>query len=265
MPRAETFKKIAFLAPRPGMDQRAFTAYWRGTHGPTVAHAPNYAAYRRRYAQNHRIGDGPVGGPFPHPGIAIFHLPGDGNNEAAFSRSATYRDCIRIDELNFIDMDRTLSMTAREDVIRPGAGPVKAIILARRCDGMDRADFDSCLHDISSDALINARGFTDHLAGWTLNRIVEGSFQLPGARPAAATIDAIQELWFSSEQDLQQAFAAPAYRDRIAPALDALFAPDRLSSFRAEEIVFFDAGRPTPQAGPAPPIPPPARMAQNRT
>ena len=262
----ETFKKIAFLAPRPGMELPAFSAYWRSVHGPTVANAPGYAAYRTRYAQNHRIGDGPVGARFPYPGVAIFHLPSGGSNEAEFSRSSTYRAHIRVDELNFIDMDRTISMAATENVIRPGNGPIKVLIVAGRRDGMERAEFDRRLRDACAVAQREACGFTDRLAGWTVDHIVEGSFQLPGARPAHAfTADCIQELWFQTEQDIAEAFASVAYRTHIAPAFGDLFADVRLLSFRAEEIVFFDEGGPTAHAAPAPSSPAPAPVGQNRT
>lgn len=245
------FKKIAFLAPRTGMAPHEFSTYWREVHGPTVANAPGYAAYRTCYAQNHWVGDGPVGGHFPHPGIAVFHLPGDGSNEQAFAASPTYRDHIRIDELNFIDMDRTLSMTAIENVIRPsrgavpGSGAVKVVILGACRAGLDRATFDRRLHDICTDALVTARPFADHLQGWTLNHIIAGSFQLPGARAAeASTLACMQELWFASAQARDQAFGSSAYRDHLGPALQDLFADSPLYSFQAREIVFFDLGRP---------------------
>lgn len=238
-------KKIAFLAPRPDLDPQAFATYWRDTHGPTVAHAPGYAAYRTRYAQNHRIGDGPVGAPFPYPGAALFHLPGDGSNEAEFSASATYQDHIRVDELNFIDMAQTLSMAATECVIRAGTGPVKLLTLGIRRDGVERDQFDRRLRDACTDALRDASGFADHLRGWTLNHIVEGSFQLPGARQADAfAVDCIQEMWFADEQALAAAFDSPDYRDNLAKALGELFATPHSYSFHAREIVFFDAGRP---------------------
>ena len=244
MPEQPRYKKIAFLAPRPDLDLPAFTTYWRETHGPTVAHAPGYAAYRSRYAQNHRIGDGPVGTPFPYPGAALFHLPGDRSNEAAFAASATYQDHIRVDELNFIDMAGTLSMAATECVIRAGNGPVKLITLGIRRDGMGRDQFDRRLRAACVAALHDAPGFSDHLRGWTLNHIIEGSFQLPGARPADAfAVDCVQEMWFASEAALTDAFAAPAYRDGFGKTLGELFSSRHAYSFRAREIVFFDAGR----------------------
>lgn len=249
---AETgqFKKIAFLVPRADLSLPAFYRYWRGTHGPTVASAPHYAAYRSRYAQNHRLGDGPVGGRFPYPGAAIFHLPGDGGHEAAFSQSATYRDHIRVDELNFIDMDRTVAMAATERVVWPvtGTGLAKLLIVGRRRDGLSRAAFEERLTGAYARALQAAPDFAGRLRGWVLNHIVEGSFSLPGARPGGAeSIDCIEELWFETEAGLADAFSCAGYREHLAPVSRDLYAAD-LMSFRAEEIVFFDAGRPTGEA-----------------
>ena len=242
-------KKIAFLAPRPGMSLPDFAAYWRGTHGPTVANAPDYAAYRSRYAQNHNCGPGPVGAPFPHPGAAIFHLPGDGSNEAAFSRSPTYRDHIRVDELNFIDMDRTLSMAATETQVRPGSGPAKLLIVGHRRDGLTRAAFEQRLTAAAAQALRDDPEFAARLRGWAQNHVVEGSFSLPGARPSTtAKIDCIEDVWFDQETNLVSLLSSPGFQTYVAPVWRDLYAPADLFSFRAEEIVFFDAGRPTGEA-----------------
>lgn len=248
MAEAGRFKKIAFLVPLAGLSLPDFYRYWRGTHGPTVASAPNYAVYRSRYAQNHRLGDGPVGARFPYPGAAIFHLPGDGSNEAAFSQSATYRDHIRVDELNFIDMDRTVAMAATERVVWPvtGTSMAKLLIVGRRRDGLSRAAFDQRLGEAYAQGLRAAPDFAGGLRGWVVNQVVEGSFSLPGARPGGAEeIDCIEELWFESEADLADAYACPGYQAHLAPVMRDLYAPERLMSFRAEEIVFFEAGHPT--------------------
>ncbi len=226
--RQARMKKIAFLVPRPGLELAAFYRHWRGTHGPTVANAPGYATYRSRYAQNHRLGDGPVGGSFPYPGAAIFHLPGDGSNEAAFSASPTYREHIRVEELNFIDMDRTVAIAAREVVVRPGTGPAKLLIAGRRRAGLPQAEFIAWLAAARAAELSAARGLV-------LNDVIAGSLSLPGARPAEAqAVDCVEEIWFASAAD-------------IVVAADLDLSPyDRTSvvSFLAEEIVFFDAGRP---------------------
>src|SRR5689334_5442478 len=163
MPDRKQFKKIAFLTPRPGMSLEAFYTYWRRRHGPTVANSPGYAAYRTRYAQNHKIADGPVGRPFPYPGIAEFHIPGDGSNEEAFAETPIYRDRIRVDELNFIDMHNTVSMTALEDVRRTGKGAAKLVIVCSRASELSRSAFEAWLTGPYAEAVLETTDFARKL------------------------------------------------------------------------------------------------------
>jgi len=238
-PQPPRFKKIAFLVPKPGMGLDEFHAYWRDTHGPTVANAPGYAAWRTRYAQNHNLGPAPVGAPFPYRGAAIFHLPGDGSNEAEYAASATYRDHVRVDELNFIDMDRTVSMAATEHVLREGTGPVKILLVGARLEGLAREDFDRrVLAGFGA-----ARGFQALVRGWVVNLVVPGTLTLPGARPAEGlAVDCVMEIWFGDEGEMAGAFGSGAYRAEVAPVMGEVFAAEGVMGFRSEEMVFFDEG-----------------------
>jgi len=235
---SERLKKIAFLVPKPGMTETAFRQYWRETHGPLVAGSPGYAAWRLRYAQNHVLGRGPVGEAFDFAGMAEFWLPGTAPNEDNFAATPIYRDRIRVDELNFIDMDRTISMTAREEVVKPGSGAVKLVVLSARAQGLVAEDFRSRYSQRARQAL-SAGGFGRHVAGWTASHVVEGTYRLPGGRAAdALAVDCVEEFWFASPRDLDQAFASDVWRREIGPAMTALFGARK--SFAAEEIVFFD-------------------------
>lgn len=233
-------KKIAFLAPRSGLSRDEFCRYWRDVHGSVVAGSPGYARYRRRYVQNHVAQRGPLGRPFAFGGIAAFWLPDQESNEEEFARSAIYRHRIRPDEENFIDMDRTLSMTATEQIARPGNAAVKLIVVSRRAEGLAQADFQDSLRSRIPIAL-DASAFGKSLRGWTLNHLVEGSFRRPGARPIdPIDIDCVQELWFDSMSAASAALTSVSV-GAAAPFGADLCRPDALSSFFAEEIVFFDA------------------------
>lgn len=243
------YKKIAFLVPRPGLDTAAFQAYWVGTHGPTVAGSPGYGQWRQRYVQNHVLGAGPVGQPFGFAGMAMFWLPGDSPNEDAFSSTAIYRDRIAVDERRFIDMERTVSMAAIEDIVQPGSGPAKLVILSRRAPGVDATVLRRRYAAEFVAAARLAPGFAQQLAGWRVNHVVEGSFRLPGARPAEAlAVDLIEEMWFASAAALQAAFASADYAQHVAPVAARLFAAGGRQSFVAREAMFFDGVPLTPAA-----------------
>ena len=233
-------KKIAFLTSRPGMSDPDFRTYWRGTHGPVVAGSPGYGAWRLRYVQNHVVEAGPVGSPFGFAGMAEFWLPGASPNEDTFSQTPIYRDRIRVDEVNFIDMDRTISMTATEQVVKAGSGKAKLVVLSKHARGGAAGGIERAYADHAAAALA-CPGFGDRVMGWTASHVVPGTFRLPGARSAdALEVDCVEEVWFSDAAALDAAFASEAFRTAVAPARVELFDPAATSSFKAEEIVFFD-------------------------
>ena len=240
---AEQFKKIAFLAPRPGMTDAAFRKHWREVHGPLVAASPGYQAYRHRYVQNHILAAGPLGGAVAFAGMAEFWLPRD--NEDDFAATPIYRDRIRVDEMRFIDMDNTVSMSAVETIVKPGHGPVKLVVLSRRPSGMALADFHGAVSSAYRLAMLGARGVGDRILGWTANRVVEGSFRLPGGRMTGALpIDCIEEMWFGSDAEASATFASDGYLQAVRPIAQQAFSAEGCQSFLAEELVFFDRGRP---------------------
>jgi uncharacterized protein (TIGR02118 family) len=241
----QQLKKIAFLVPRPGLAAEEFRRYWREVHGHVVAQSPGYAEYRRRYVQNHIVENGPVGQVFAYAGMAEFWLPREVSNEEAFSMSTIYRDRIRVDEEKFIDMNATISMTAVEQVARPGSGTAKLVIVSSRVHGLTHDEF----HDGVASRLVNAAlgeaDFSARLRGWTINHVVTGSFRLPGARPVdGVAIDCVQEFWFDSFGDARDAIGSAGYETKIRPVEERLFRSEGQSSFLAEEVVFFDCGQP---------------------
>jgi uncharacterized protein (TIGR02118 family) len=215
----QQLKKIAFLVPRAGLSRDGFTQYWRGTHGPLVAESPGYAAYRHKYVQNHFVEITPIGEPFDYSGMAVFWLPGD--NEDTYATTSIYRDRIRVDELKFIDMDGTISMTVVEEVALAGKGAVKLVVVKK----------EGSLSSLGSVAKI------DGLSGAVINHLLKGSFRLPGARPISGAIATVEELWFASQ--------AMARR-----AIDGFTANAGWSAFFAKEYVFFENGAPVPQIYP---------------
>ena len=206
---ARQLKKIAFLVPRYGLSQEAFTRYWRETHGPLVAGSPGYGQYRRKYVQNHFVGR-PMGDAFEYAGMAEFWLPGD--NEDTFATTQIYRERIKVDEMKFIDMDGTVSMTAIEEIVRVATGSIKLVVIRRQID-----------------PVMSKVGFAAN--GVVLNHVIKGSFRLPGARPVQGGIERVDEYWFDSESDACRVLAS-------------LIVEAGQSAFLAREYVFFEHGRP---------------------
>jgi uncharacterized protein (TIGR02118 family) len=202
-------KKIAFLVPRYGLSQEAFTRYWRETHGPLVAGSPGYGQYRRKYVQNHFVGR-PMGDAFEYAGMAEFWLPGD--NEDTFATTQIYRERIKVDEMKFIDMDGTVSMTAIEEIVRVATGSIKLVVIRRQID-----------------PVMSKMGSAAN--GVVLNHVIKGSFRLPGARPVQGAIERVDEYWFDSESDACRVLAS-------------LIVEAGQSAFLAREYVFFEHGRP---------------------
>ena len=236
------YKKIALLAPRPGLDDLAFRRYWRETHGPLVASSPGYAAYRQRYVQNHILAPGPVGARLAFAGMAEFWLPG--NNEDDYAFTSIYRDRIQIDELQFIDMDGTVSFTALEHVIRPERGRAKLVVLSGRNDSIGLSEFRLRYTQDYVASALRVPGFAECLRGWRVDHLVEGSFRLPGARRAPALqIDCAQSFWFDSALEVVAAFAALDHATRAQAVDGGIFSTVNCWSFQAEERVFFDQGR----------------------
>jgi len=236
------YKKIAFLAPLPGLRDDAFRQYWREIHGPLVAGSPGYSAYRHRYVQNHVLAPGPVGDGLAFAGMAEFWLPGD--NEDEFASTSIYRDRIRPDEMKFIDMDETISMSAQEQVLKQGVGAVKVVVLSARAAGVGTKTFRDRFASAFVEAALGEVEFARRLLGWRVDHVVEGSFRLPGARPVSALpIDSIQSYWFNSDEDMQRAFAHLESTERVRTVSDSIFSAASWRSFKADERVFFDEGR----------------------
>jgi hypothetical protein len=223
-------KKIAFLVKRPELSVDRFERHWRDVHGPLVSRSPGYASFRRSYTQNHVSGTTAFGRPFVWSGMAEFELPDDIANEDLFVTTEIYRGRIAPDERRFIDMEATVSFTARHSVARAGRAPVKIVLVVR-----DR--------ERGSSGLAAARGLAaagGRILGWTVDEVMSDTFRRPGsgAPDAAPDIDAVHEVWFDDPDDVASVSAMLA--EALEPHVDVA----RSWSFVARELVFFDQGQP---------------------
>jgi hypothetical protein len=234
-----TYKKIAFLVPRPNMSREDFLNYWRLRHGPLVANSPNYGNWRNRYVQNHVEGDGPVGKSFLFAGMAEFWLPGNSPNEDEFSKSETYRLHIALDEINFINMSETISMTAVEEIVLQGDAAIKLIILSKLQNKNESTDLSLHYRSVLIEKNLIRSNFSSYVRGWRVNYVVPGSFRSPGGKEVTGIeIDFVDEIWFDSIDEMALAFKSLSWG---SPFLDL----KTQQSFWVKEYVFFDQGHTT--------------------
>ena len=201
-----TFKKIAFLTPRAGLDEAGFREYWEQIHGPLVGSAPGYAQWRWRYIQDHPIEPGPDNaGTFAFSGIAEFWLPPQSRSETDYAQSPVYRDRIAPDEDRFIDKSATLALRAQEQVLLRGDGPVKLMRLGKWSAGITPTQLAE-LHEE-----MGALGLTAPLSDWRVDHVVPGSTRLPGAETATGLeFDYVETLRFAAQADAADHLAAAA-------------------------------------------------------
>jgi uncharacterized protein (TIGR02118 family) len=222
-------KKIAFLEPKSGLSYENFRRHWLHVHGPLVANSPGYSDWRLRYVQNHVVGPAPVGGAFPFAGMAEFWLPGASPNEDAFSATETYREHIAADERNFIDMERTISFAAKEQVLVAGTGSIKVVVMSQKAKGLEAGELLERLESVARTLTATSP------SGWRVDHVIEGTFRLPGAACAnPLSVNCMESLWFEGEQDMRAYFA-----ETVAVRHQVFHAKEQMS-FRAEEHVLHD-------------------------
>jgi len=239
-------KRIALLVRKPGLTQDAFIRYWREVHGPLVAATPDYGLYRLKYAQSHIVQSGPIGAPFQFEGLAAVWLPETAPID--FAQTPAYRDRIKPDEERFLDTNKTLGLSAAEQIVVSGNAAIKFIVLSRRDQRLNRREFCEHMGSVYAEAIVKAPTFGKLLRGFRLNHIRGAAF-MSGTKPSEnQTVDCIQEFWFDSREDLDHAFLSRDYRDIAATHENALISPTSTTSVIARELVFFENGRPAPLA-----------------
>jgi hypothetical protein len=231
-----TYKKIAFLVPRPNMSHEDFLNHWRLKHGPLVANSPNYGTWRNRYVQNHVQGDGPLGGSFLFAGVAEFWLPGSSPNEDEFSKSETYRLHIAHDEVNFINMSETVSMTAVEEIVLQGDAPIKLIILSKLQNKNEKINLSLHYRSEVIEKNLTRPKFSSYVRGWRVNYVLPGSFRSPGGKEVKGIeIDFVDEIWFDSIDEMALAFNNLSWGSSFLNLKTQ-------QSFWVKEYVLFDQG-----------------------
>ena len=112
-------KMTLLIARKADTSVQAFRDYWTGRHLQVVRSVPEVQRYTRRYAQQHNTYVAP-----DHTTAAPF----DGIAEAWFDSleeamslidSDNWRNVIKLDDLNFLDVTRTQIMLSEEKTFPP--------------------------------------------------------------------------------------------------------------------------------------------------
>ena len=107
-------KIIVCAVRKPGLSHAQFDSYWREQHAAVIKSVPEFTRHVRRYMQNHRAAeDTPFLGVGAYDGVAELWFDDMAALNAAFAEPR-YLEVIRMDELRFVDMERTVSMVTAE-------------------------------------------------------------------------------------------------------------------------------------------------------
>ena len=107
-------KIIVCAARKPGLSHAQFDSYWREQHAAVIKSVPEFTRHVRRYMQNHRAAeDTPFLGVGANDGVAELWFDDMAALNAAIAEPR-YLEVIRMDELRFVNMERTVSMVTAE-------------------------------------------------------------------------------------------------------------------------------------------------------
>ena len=107
-------KIIVCAVRKPDWSHAQFDTYWREQHASVIKSVPEFTRHVRRYMQNHRAAeDTPFLGVGAYDGVAELWFDDMAALNAAFAEPR-YLEVIRMDELRFVDMERTVSMVTAE-------------------------------------------------------------------------------------------------------------------------------------------------------
>ncbi|HEX3359825.1 MAG TPA: EthD domain-containing protein [Solirubrobacterales bacterium] len=136
-------KLIALLVKREGSTDVEFHRHWRYNHGPLAAMITSMDAYCQCHLVPRPPADLPIAATYGGTAEVWWQ---DMGAAARLATDPEYTENAEPDEPLFIDMDRMIFMTVKEQEVlgsRPGktAGGVKVIHLVTRAEGMDPDEF----------------------------------------------------------------------------------------------------------------------------
>jgi uncharacterized protein (TIGR02118 family) len=198
--------RMGLLNKKPEWSQEDFRRYWSETHGPIAAKLPGL----RSYLQHHVVDS-------VQRGISYKRGPEqlDGFSELAFDDAAAMSAAftsdvapsLADDEARFLGRLRVIAVDRREVISpNPGKSLIKRMSLLRRRPDVDAATFEREWR-VEHARLVK---LMPGIEGYRQNLVVER--QLVKGTPCEyheLPVDGVVELWFTSTESLNDAFASP--------------------------------------------------------
>lgn len=136
-------KLIALLVKRDGLTDVEFHRHWRYNHGPLAAMITSMEAYCQCHLVPRPPADLPIADTYGGTAEVWWE---DMDAAARLATDPEYTENAEPDEPRFIDMDRMIFMTVKEQPVRgeraaKSEGGVKVIHLVTRGEGMDPDEF----------------------------------------------------------------------------------------------------------------------------
>jgi uncharacterized protein (TIGR02118 family) len=198
--------RMGLLNKKPEWSQEDFRRYWSDTHGPVAARLPGL----RSYLQHHVVDSAQRGisykrGPEQLDGFSELSFDDDAAMSAAFNSDVA--PSLAEDEARFLGRLRIVAVDRRE-VIPPDARKplIKRMSLLRRRADVDAETFERewrVEHARLVKLMPGIEGYRQNLV--IERQVVKGT---PCAYPELP-VDGVVELWFSSTEQLNEAFSSP--------------------------------------------------------
>jgi uncharacterized protein (TIGR02118 family) len=198
--------RMGLLNKKPEWSQEDFRRYWSETHGPIAAKLPGL----RSYLQHHVVDSAQRGisykrGPEQLDGFSELSFDDDATMSAAFR--SVVAPSLAEDEARFLGRLRIVAVDRRE-VIPPDAGKplIKRMSLLRRRADVDAETFERewrVEHARLVKLMPGIEGYRQNLV--IERQVVKGTPCAYGELP----VDGVVELWFTSTEQLNDAFSSP--------------------------------------------------------
>ena len=184
-------KRFSLLRRRGQMERTRFLEHYENIHGPLAAGQEGFRQFTYRYLQNHVQAGAAAGPDTPYDGISVTYQKPRMDYRDGFFNHPDYAN-VRADEVFLFDLDATVSVLGREQVVCEREGAVaKAILLV--ADSASKA---------TDDAIVDP---PPAVRKAIRNSLDGGSASALGIGEATSPWREIWEIWFASAAERDRA------------------------------------------------------------